>query len=226
MFRAKCSANIASTNTTVVPESRRMCCNSLPARRRLSGLMTPAPRKPAWNNSRYWWLLHDITANRSVGLHAELGCACCWPVAGHGHRAAGTWRGTAPSWNPTRSGQRSRAGRKWRWKMSSFICTSVLGLPARRRGVELGLCHAAVLGRSVEQCVHFGRAGDSGDSESDQVGLRCRRDQVVCRTPGNIRDPRRHRRGCRRTRRRRARSGAPEGRVAVCRPAGSRRARG
>ena len=32
----------------------------------------PAPRKPAWYSSRYWWLLHDITANRSSRRSTEL----------------------------------------------------------------------------------------------------------------------------------------------------------
>jgi 3-oxoacyl-[acyl-carrier-protein] synthase II len=37
-----------ATNTTSAPESARMYCSSLPARRRFSRLITPAPRKLAW----------------------------------------------------------------------------------------------------------------------------------------------------------------------------------
>jgi hypothetical protein len=44
---ARRGANVASTKQTFVPESRRMYSSSLGARRRLSGLMTPAPKKAA-----------------------------------------------------------------------------------------------------------------------------------------------------------------------------------
>ena len=73
MLRAKWSANTASTNTTVVPESARMYCSSLPARRRLSGLMTPRLR-----------------ASRRGTARGTGGCCTTSPRSGH--RARGRAR--------------------------------------------------------------------------------------------------------------------------------------